>query len=109
VKKVNHLAWHLIGGAPGWGRKSGAAANLWCDIEAKRACNIYVEPGLRSIYLRSRGGMQSIFAYESFMDELASALRASTPSNFVEVIGHGSQWRSSCRPGTRAPLALGDG
>lgn len=72
-EKGNHLAWHLIGGAPGWGRKSGAAANLWYDIEAKRARNIYVEPWLRGIYLRSPGGTQSIFAYESFMDELAAA------------------------------------
>jgi nicotinate dehydrogenase subunit B len=72
-EKGNHLAWHLIGGAPGWGRKSGAAANLWYDIGAKRARNVYVEPWLRGIYLRSPGGVQSIFAYESFMDELASA------------------------------------
>jgi CO/xanthine dehydrogenase Mo-binding subunit len=72
-EKGNHVAWHLIGGAPGWDRKSGAAANLWYDIKAKRARNIYVEPWLRGIYLRSPGGMQSIFAYESFMDELASA------------------------------------
>jgi CO/xanthine dehydrogenase Mo-binding subunit len=71
-EKGNHLAWHLIGGAPGWGRRSGAAANLWYDIEAKRARNVYVEPWLRGIYLRSPGGMQSIFAYESFMSELAS-------------------------------------
>jgi nicotinate dehydrogenase subunit B len=71
-EKGNHLAWHLIGGAPGWGRKSGAAANLWYDIGAKRARNVYVEPWLRGIYLRSPGGIQSIFAYESFMDELAS-------------------------------------
>jgi CO/xanthine dehydrogenase Mo-binding subunit len=72
-EKGNHLAWHLIGGAPGWGRKSGAAANLWYDIGAKRASNVYVEPWLRGIYLRSPGGMQSIFAYESFMDELSKA------------------------------------
>jgi nicotinate dehydrogenase subunit B len=72
-EKGNHLAWHLIGGAPGWGRKSGGAANLWYDIEAKRARNIFVEPWLRGIYLRSPGGFQSIFAYESFIDELAAA------------------------------------
>lgn len=72
-EKGNHLAWHLIGGAPGWGRMSGAAANLWYDIEAKRSRNVYVEPWLRGIYLRSPGGMQSVFAYESFMDELAAA------------------------------------
>ncbi len=72
-EKGNHLAWHLIGGAPGWGRMSGSAANLWYDIPAKRARNIYVQPWLRGIYLRSPGGMQSIFAYESFMNELARA------------------------------------
>ena len=71
-EKGNHLAWHLIGGAPGWGRMSGAAANLWYKIEAKRARNIYVEPMLRGIYLRSPGGIQSIFAYESFISELAA-------------------------------------
>jgi CO/xanthine dehydrogenase Mo-binding subunit len=74
-EKGNHLAWHLIGGAPGWGRMSGAAANLWYDIPAKRARNVYVQPWLRGIYLRSPGGTQSIFAYESFMDELARASR----------------------------------
>lgn len=70
-EKGNHIAWHLIGGAPGWGRKSGGAVNLWYDVEARRARNVYVEPWLRGIYLRSPGGMQSIFAYESFMAELA--------------------------------------
>jgi hypothetical protein len=35
----NHLASHLIGGAPG-GRMSGSPANLWYDIPAKRARNI---------------------------------------------------------------------
>ena len=63
-EKGNHLAWHSVGGAPGHGRMSGAAANLWYDIEARRARNIYVEPWLRGIYLRSPGGFQSIFAYE---------------------------------------------
>lgn len=72
-EKGNHLAWHLIGGAPGWGRMSGAAANLWYEFESKRARNVYVEPWLRGIYLRSPGGTQSVFAYESFMDELAAA------------------------------------
>src|SRR5262249_29186470 len=71
-EKGNHLAWHLVGGAPGWGRMSGTAANLWYDFEAKRARNIFVEPWLRGIYLRSPGGTQSIFAYESFIDEIAA-------------------------------------
>ena len=71
-EKGNHIAWHLIGGAPGWGRMSGSGAALWYDIEAKRARNIYVEPWLRGIYLRSPGGFQSIFAYERFIDELST-------------------------------------
>jgi CO/xanthine dehydrogenase Mo-binding subunit len=71
-EKGNHLAWRLIGGAPGWGRMSGAAPKLWYDVPAKRARNIYVEPWLRNIYLRAPGGFQAIFAYESFVAELAN-------------------------------------
>jgi nicotinate dehydrogenase subunit B len=55
----------------GTNRLSGTAANLWYDIEAKRARNVFVEPVLRGIFLRSPGGTQSVFAYESFIDELA--------------------------------------
>jgi CO/xanthine dehydrogenase Mo-binding subunit len=71
AEKGNHLAWQLVGGNPGGSRLSGGAANLWYDIEAKRARNIFIEPVLRGIFLRSPGGIQSIFAYESFIDELA--------------------------------------
>lgn len=71
-EKGNHLAWHLIGGAPGWGRMSGGGAALWYDIEATRSRNVFVEPWLRGIYLRSPGGVQSIFAYERFIDELST-------------------------------------
>jgi nicotinate dehydrogenase subunit B len=71
-EKGNHIAWHLIGGAPGHGRMSGAAASFWYDVPAMRARNVYVEPWLRGIYLRSPGGIQSIFAYESFIEELAA-------------------------------------
>jgi nicotinate dehydrogenase subunit B len=71
-EKGNHLAWHLIGGAPGWGRMSGGGANLWYDIPAKRGHAIFVKPWLRGIYLRSPGGLQSVFAYESFISELAA-------------------------------------
>jgi CO/xanthine dehydrogenase Mo-binding subunit len=71
AEKGNHLAWQLIGGNSGTNRLSGGAANLWYDIEAKRARNIFIEPVLRGIFLRSPGGIQSIFAYESFIDELA--------------------------------------
>ena len=72
AEKGNHLGWQLIGGNPGGNRLSGGAANLWYDIEAKRARNIFIEPVLRGIFLRSPGGLQSIFAYESFIDELAA-------------------------------------
>jgi nicotinate dehydrogenase subunit B len=71
AEKGNLLAWQLVGGNPGTSRLSGSAANLWYDIEAKRARNIFVEPVLRGIFLRSPGGTQSVFAYESFIDELA--------------------------------------
>jgi nicotinate dehydrogenase subunit B len=71
AEKGNHLAWQLIGGNPGGSRLSGAAANLWYNIEAKRSRNVYIDPVLRGIFLRSPGGTQSIFAYESFIDELA--------------------------------------
>ena len=60
---------------------SGTAAALTYDVEAKRARNNYVEPALRGIYLRSPGGMQSIFAYESFLNELA-ALSGIDPLEF---------------------------
>ena len=71
-ERGNYIAWRLIGGNPAYGRMSGGAANLWYDIPAKRGHNVFVEPWLRSIYLRSPGGIQSIFAYESFMEEMAA-------------------------------------
>jgi CO/xanthine dehydrogenase Mo-binding subunit len=71
-EKGNFLAWHLVGGAPSWGRLSGAATNPGYAIAAKRGRNVYVEPWLRHVYLRGPGGLQSNFAYESFMDELAA-------------------------------------
>ena len=71
AEKGNYLAWQLVGGNPGSSRLSGAAAQLWYDIEAKRARNVYIDPVLRGIFLRSPGGTQSIFAYELFVDELA--------------------------------------
>jgi nicotinate dehydrogenase subunit B len=116
-EKGNHLAWHLIGGAPGWGRMSGAAANLWYDIEAKRARNVYVEPWLRGIYLRSPGGTQSIFAYESFMDELAAAAGidplafrlANTPDardrDVLEAVARLSAWQPRTGPKKADPNA----
>jgi CO/xanthine dehydrogenase Mo-binding subunit len=122
-EKGNHLAWHLIGGAPGHGRMSGAAANLWYDIPAKRARNIYVEPWLRGIYLRSPGGFQSIFAYESFMDEMA-ALTGTDPLEFrlknttdardhavLEAVARMSGWqrRDRVRPAQTGAVMTGRG
>jgi nicotinate dehydrogenase subunit B len=71
-ERGNFLAWHLTGGAPSWGRLSGAATNLGYAIAVKRGRNVYVEPWLRHVYLRGPGGLQSNFAYESFIDELAA-------------------------------------
>jgi nicotinate dehydrogenase subunit B len=106
-EKGNHLAWHLIGGAPGWGRLSGGGAALWYDIAAKRGRNVYVEPWLRGIYLRSPGGFQSTFAYESFIDELSfqagfdplefRLLNVGDPRerDVLEAVAEMSDWRSA--------------
>jgi CO/xanthine dehydrogenase Mo-binding subunit len=117
-EKGNHLAWHLIGGAPGHGRMSGAAANLWYDIEARRARNIYVQPWLRGIYLRSPGGFQSIFAYESFVDEMA-ALARMDPLEFrlrntsdardhavLQAVARMSGWQPRVRPAPTSSSAV---
>jgi CO/xanthine dehydrogenase Mo-binding subunit len=120
-EKGNHLAWHLIGGAPGWGRRSGAAASLWYDFEAKRARNVYVEPWLRGIYLRSPGGMQSIFAYESFMSELASAAgidplefrlrntRDARDQDVLRAVAELSGWRPRTAPREKGATLTGRG
>jgi CO/xanthine dehydrogenase Mo-binding subunit len=72
-EKGNHLAWRLIGTAPGYKRMSGGAANFYYNIANARSRNVFVEPWFRAIYLRAPGGQQSIFAYESIIDELAFA------------------------------------
>ncbi len=122
-EKGSHLAWQLIGGAPGWGRMSGNAANLWYDIEAKRGRNIFVKPWLRGIYLRSPGGMQSVFAYESFLNELAAlagidplAIRMqNTPDprdqDVLRAVAHLSNWepRENARRDRAASILTGRG
>jgi nicotinate dehydrogenase subunit B len=72
-EKGNHLAWRLLGTAPGHGRMSGDATRFWYGTRSARLRNVFVEPWLRAIYLRAPGGQQSIFAYESIVDELAVA------------------------------------
>nr|TFG55474.1 MAG: hypothetical protein E4H34_00400 [Hyphomicrobiales bacterium] len=53
-ERGNHLAWHLIGGAPGWGRMSGAGAELWYDCEAKRGRNICRALVARNLFTLAR-------------------------------------------------------
>ena len=122
-EKGSHLAWQLIGGAPGWGRMSGSAVKLWYDIEAKRGRNIFVKPWLRGIYLRSPGGMQSVFAYESFLNELAAlagidplAIRMqNTPDprdqDVLRAVAHLSNWepRENARRDRAASILSGRG
>jgi CO/xanthine dehydrogenase Mo-binding subunit len=72
-ERGNYVAWRLIGSAPGWNRFSGQLPDLWYALDAGRARSVFVEPWLRSIYLRAPGVQQAVFAFESFMDELASA------------------------------------
>jgi nicotinate dehydrogenase subunit B len=45
--------------------------NLEYEIENKRGRSTFVEPTFRTIYLRGPGSVQSHFATESFIDELA--------------------------------------
>jgi CO/xanthine dehydrogenase Mo-binding subunit len=61
-----------MGTNPGWNRFSGQLPEIWYDVPAKHGRSIYVEPWLRSIYLRAPGVQQAVFAFESFIDELAA-------------------------------------
>jgi nicotinate dehydrogenase subunit B len=71
-EKGNQLAWRALGTAPGTKRLSGWASDIsHYDIPALRIRNIYVQPWLRHVYLRSPGGFQSTLAYESLIDEAA--------------------------------------
>lgn len=74
-ERGNYVAWHLIGSAPGWKRQSGGPSDICYAIDDRRARSLFVEPKFRAIYLRAPGGIQSIFAIESFMDELALAAK----------------------------------
>ena len=70
-ERGNTIAWRLIGTAPGYDRLTGNIYGLEYDIKNKRGRSIFVPPTFRTIYLRGPGSVQSHFATESFMDELA--------------------------------------
>jgi CO/xanthine dehydrogenase Mo-binding subunit len=72
-ERGNLLAWKLIGTAPGYDRLTGNIYNLPYDVAHKRGRSIFVEPTFRTIYLRGPGSVQSHFATETLMDELAEA------------------------------------
>jgi CO/xanthine dehydrogenase Mo-binding subunit len=71
------LAWEAIGTAPGrsdgW---TGQIPSLWYEIDAKRNRSLFVKPLIRNIYMRGPGAVQGAFAFESFVDELATAANA---------------------------------
>jgi CO/xanthine dehydrogenase Mo-binding subunit len=71
----NFLAWRLIGGNPNWDRLSGGEGDHAYTFENNRATAHYVEEMLRAIYLRAPGAIQHNFALESFIDELAAAVK----------------------------------
>lgn len=71
-EKGNQLAWRALGTAPGTKRLSGWASDVsHYDVPAVRIRNIYVQPWLRHVYMRSPGGFQSALAFESLIDEAA--------------------------------------
>jgi CO/xanthine dehydrogenase Mo-binding subunit/aerobic-type carbon monoxide dehydrogenase small subunit (CoxS/CutS family) len=72
-ERGNLLAWKLIGTAPGYDRLTGNIYGLIYDIANKRGRSVFVRPTFRTIYLRGPGSVQSHFATESFLDELAAA------------------------------------
>jgi len=73
AERGNHVAWNLIGTAPGNDRLEGYLHGLHYDLAHKRGRTMFVAPTLRTMYLRGPGSVQSHFAIESAMDELANA------------------------------------
>ena len=73
AERGNHVAWNLIGGAPGNDRLEGYLHGLHYDLAHKRGRTMFVAPTLRTMYLRGPGSVQSHFAIESAIDELAQA------------------------------------
>jgi nicotinate dehydrogenase subunit B len=72
-EKGNFRAWRLLGTAPGWDRLSSAPGLYSYVFPHTRQTANYVQPFLRTIYLRAPGRIQHNFASESFMDEVAEA------------------------------------
>lgn len=73
AERGNHVAWNLIGTAPGNDRLEGYLHGLHYDLAHKRGRTMFVAPTLRTMYLRGPGSVQSHFAIESAIDELAHA------------------------------------
>jgi CO/xanthine dehydrogenase Mo-binding subunit len=73
-EKGNFRAWRLLGTAPGWDRLSSAPGLYSYVFPNTRQTANYVQPFLRTIYLRAPGRIQHNFASESFMDEVAEAV-----------------------------------
>lgn len=75
AEQGNYVAWRLLGTAPGYKRDSGSIGALWYNFP-RRGRSVFVQPKFRAIYMRSPGGIQSTFAVECFMDELAAKANA---------------------------------
>jgi len=75
AERGSHVAWTLLETAPGYDRLTGNIYNLVYEIDHKRGRSTFVEPTFRTIYLRGPGSVQSHFATESFIDELAHFAR----------------------------------
>jgi len=71
AERGDHVAWRLIGTAPGNDRLEGYLYGLHYNLEHKRGRTVFVPPTLRTLYLRGPGSVQSHFAIECTMDELA--------------------------------------
>jgi CO/xanthine dehydrogenase Mo-binding subunit/aerobic-type carbon monoxide dehydrogenase small subunit (CoxS/CutS family) len=109
AERGDHVAWRLIGTAPGNDRLEGYLHGLHYDLEHKRGRTVFVPPTLRTLYLRGPGSVQSHFAIECTMDELARRAGAD-PMEYrlrylperdrevLETLGRISGWRSYNAP-----------
>lgn len=109
-ERGNMLAWRLMGTAPGWGRLSSAPGLYSYVFPNTRQTANYVEPILRTIYLRAPGRIQHNFASESFMDELASAaggdpiefrlrhLKDPNVISLVKTVARQANWEAGVMP-----------
>lgn len=117
AERKNFLAWRLVGNAPYYDRLTGNIYSLEYDVPHKRGRSVFVRPTFRTIYMRGPGSVQSHFATESFMDELATlagadpvAFRlAHLPARDREVlstVARISGWRELRRTRDRTGLVL---